>query len=90
MEFKKLEKLNKLAERIKEIDNFLNASDRVWRGKLTLKDRVMKLINDPYHVCRAECDLGEDEKLRDKILEIVKEHRKELVEEYKECSKELF
>lgn len=72
-----LDKANKLSEEIKELDVFLCYAERVWKGKLTSKMCIGKLISLPYGAFgKREIELGTD--LKNKMLDVLREHKEEL------------
>jgi hypothetical protein len=71
-----------LEERIKDLDDVIFYITKTWRISLTTKKPKLFLNNiayGGYEQNTIECD-GE---LRNKIVEVLKEHKQKLEEEYK-------
>lgn len=76
-----LEKGNLLKQRIKNLDNFIRALNR-QKLSITTKTRRMFLKALPYGLLSEEELICSDE-LANRIYEVVKDYREELVSEYK-------
>lgn len=79
----KLEMANKLKEEITQLDIFLSAAEKVWTGKLTIKEKIMRMKSSAYGgIPSKELDL--DTELKNKVLDLLREYRKELEDEFNE------
>ena len=79
----KLEKANKLKEEISQLDRFLSAAEKVWAGKLTIKEKIMRIKSSAYGgISSKELDL--DTELKNKVLDLLREYKKELENEFNE------
>ena len=83
MDFNKLEKANELRKEIKELDSFIFTASRVWTGKLTIKDKVMKFISNSYGAFQSkEFNMNTD--IKNRVLKVLEEYKSELEEEFKD------
>lgn len=68
-----LEIANALHEEIKELDNFLFIAERVWTGKMNIKE----IIANAFGVFNSK-EYNMNTKVKNKVLVVLKEHLKEL------------
>ena len=82
MDSKKLERANELEKEIKELDYFLWTAGRVWTGKLTIEDRIMKLISNGYGAIRS-AEFNMNTTIKNRVLNVLEQYKQELEEEFK-------
>ena len=76
-----LNRANKLAEEINEIDIFISYASKVWTGKLTIKDKIMRFISDSYGAYETK-ELKLNTELKNRLLHVLDEYREELEKEF--------
>ncbi|HSQ88826.1 hypothetical protein [Romboutsia sp.] len=82
MDIKQLNKANALNEEIRELDLFINSASKVWAGKLSIKDKIMRFISNSYGVIESkEFKMNTD--IKNRVLDVLKEYKTELEEEFK-------
>ena len=82
MDSKKLERANELEKEIKELDYFLWRASRTPAGKLTIKDRIMKVISKSYGIVKEE-EFNLNTTIKSRVLDVLEQYKQELEEEFK-------
>lgn len=82
MDQKNLIKANELKKEIDELDSFINTASKVWTGKLTIKEKIMRFISNSYG-CYSEKEFKMNTTIKNKVLDVLIDYKKDLEEEFK-------
>lgn len=82
MDFDKLKRANNLKDEIKELDDFIFYASRVWTGKLTIKEKIMRFISSSYGVFESK-EFKMNNTIKNRVLNVLIQYRDELEEEFK-------
>lgn len=75
-----LKRANYLKEKIQELDNFIWTAERVWTGKIIKKSEQYIFKANSYGGL-AEAEYNLNTKMKNKVLDLLREHLKEMKEE---------
>ena len=81
MDLKALEKANSIKKKIRDIEDFIEGVERVWTGRLIQKERKFFIGRKPYGMLDST-ELHLEGKLRNKMLDVLREEVKQLKEEF--------
>lgn len=82
MELNRFERANDLKEEIRELDNFIFYASRVWTGKLTIKEKIMRFISNSYGSFETK-EFNMNNTIKNRVLDVLIEYKGELEEEFK-------
>ena len=54
----------------------------MWTGKLTIEDRIMKLISNGYGAIRS-AEFNMNTTIKNRVLDVLEQYKQELEEEFK-------
>lgn len=78
-----LNKANGLKKEIDKLESFIWKAERTWTGKIIKRETEFIFKSNPYGtIDSAEFNL--DEKLKIKVLDVIREHLKELKKQLEE------
>lgn len=81
MDFDKLKRANDLKDEIKELDDFIFYASRVWTGKLTIKERIMRFITNSYGLLASK-EFKMNTTIKNRVLDVLIKYKDELEEEF--------
>lgn len=82
MDTKNLNRVNKLKEEIQELDSFIFYASRVWSGKVTIKERIMRFISKSYGAFESR-EFKMNTIIKNRVLDVLIKYKEELEEESK-------
>lgn len=82
MDSDKLKRANKLKEEINELDKFIFTASKVWEGKLTIKDKIMRFISSSYGAFQSK-EFEMNTHIKNRVLDLLIKYKEELEEEFK-------
>lgn len=81
MDSDKLKRANKLKEEINELDKFIFTASNVWKGKLTIKDKIMRFISSSYGAFQSK-EFEMNNHIKNRVLDLLIEYKEELEKEF--------
>ena len=76
-----LYKATEIVREIKNLNDFIRVASSVWTGKLTIRKRILYFISSAYGIYNEE-ELEMNTRLKNKVLNLVKEYKMELENEF--------